>query len=44
LLVTAMLVGGGWLLTQKISEIVALQNCAIQGRTNCVVIPVPTQK
>lgn len=41
LLVTALLVGGGYLLVHKLADMLQIQNCVIQGRTNCAPITFP---
>lgn len=38
LAVAAFLVGAGYVLIQQLAEMTRIQNCAIQGRTNCVMI------
>lgn len=38
LLVAALLVGTGYVLIQQLGEISYIQNCALQGRTNCAPI------
>ena len=35
LLVAGLIVVGGWLLANKLRELGRLQDCAMQGRTNC---------
>ncbi|MDR3438433.1 hypothetical protein [Telmatospirillum sp.] len=40
LLVAALLLASGYTLIQNLGEMVRIQNCTIQGRTNCVSIDV----
>ncbi len=39
--VSALLIGGGYILAHKLGDMVRIQNCVIQGRTNCAPIEVP---
>jgi len=41
LAVAALLVGGSLVLAHKLSDMVKIQSCAIQGRTNCAPIDAP---
>lgn len=41
LLVAALLIGSGYFLAHKLGDMVRLQNCIIQGRTNCAPIELP---
>ncbi|MTJ83932.1 MAG: hypothetical protein F8N37_23345 [Telmatospirillum sp.] len=43
LLIAGLLVAAGWLLVRRLDEMTRLQNCALQGRTNCVVIEPETK-
>jgi hypothetical protein len=39
--VAALLVGGGLVLVHQLAEMVQIQTCAVQGRTNCAPIASP---
>ncbi len=41
LLVAALLVGGSYVLVHKVGDMLRIQNCVIQGRTNCAPIDLP---
>jgi hypothetical protein len=41
LLVAALLVGGGYILVHRLGDMLQIQNCVIQGRTNCAPINLP---
>lgn len=41
ILVVALLVGASCFLARRLGDMIWLQNCAIQGRTNCVQIDPP---
>ena len=38
LLVAALLVGGSYVLAHQLGDMTRIQNCALQGRTNCAPI------
>jgi hypothetical protein len=42
LVALVLLVGGGWFLTHKLRDSARLEDCLMQGRTNCAPIA-PTQ-
>jgi hypothetical protein len=44
LLVAAILVASGYVLTQKLADMERIQDCALQGRTNCAPIMAPEHR
>ncbi|PKU23978.1 hypothetical protein [Telmatospirillum siberiense] len=43
LLVVAFLLGASCFLAHRLGDMIWIQNCAIQGRTNCVLINPPAE-